>query len=146
MPECGEQNTININRFDVQVCAALGTSLGLYLDSEAIHLPIHYGQALRKLKSVVPDIDTMAEDDPRRPAADRALIYATAVCLVPYYRQQVMRIEQTPSAKTERFEMDWGELLDRLKGEVEEALCQLSPEYAGDTGSTFTGFRLTFGR
>lgn len=132
--------------FDTQVCAALGTTPGLYVDSETIHLPLHYGKALQQLKAVVPDIDTMDPEDPRKPAADRALVYATALTLLPYYRQQVMRIEQTPSVKTERFETDWAELEERLRGELDEALREVSPEYAEDAGHSFVGFRLTFGR
>ena len=134
-----------IPKFHEQVAAALGSTLGDYITADIIDLPIYKDTALAELEKKVPGITGIPESDPLRSAANRATVYATAIELLPYYKQQILKIDQTPAAKTERFEVDWSELEDIMNAMLWSALEEVSPEYAKDTGIGFVGFRLTFG-
>lgn len=131
-----------IPQFLEQVNALLG---GDYVTDELISLPIYKPAAIAELEKLLDmDIQNIPPDVPARAAADRAIIYATAIKLVPYAQQQVMKLEQTPAAKTERFAPpDWEEIISLLQSELDKALQELDPDYEPDEGTDFIGFRLS---
>lgn len=131
--------------FKESVNAALGTAAGDYLPDEMFDWPIYSSAVIAELDKIIPGIKSIPADDERRPAADRAIIYTTAIKLFPFYQQQIMKSEQTPAAKTERFEIDWNALLTGLQAALDDALGELDPEYLESVSSPEPGFRLTFG-
>lgn len=132
------------DRFEESVAAVLGSELDTFITADIINLPIYRGAALAELEKIVPNIANIPEDVPARPYADRAIIYATALKVLPYYQQQIMKREQSPAATTERFEIDWTTLQSTLQAELDKALGELNPEHAEKLSAGFVGFRLTF--
>lgn len=138
-------NRTNVEKFEEQVCAALGAELDVDFEASTINLPIYAGAALRDVRAIVPDVDTITQDDERRSSADIAIVYATAVKLLPHWQQIKVKREQTPGANVENFETDWEDFREWLEGERDKALGELSPEFAAEQASGSFGFRLTFG-
>ena len=145
---------VKVMQYEEQVAAALGTTLDAGISVDTIRLPIHAGAALYDLNKIYPGIDDIPEEitdaddnrtsNPLRFAADRAIINATALRVLPYWKLNYSKIDNLPGSKVEMFEPDWDALEARLQGEVDSALSELSPEYAEEIGSGFIGFRLTF--
>lgn len=143
MPK-GVSRLVKVQKFEDQVCVSLGTQPGL-IEPEIINLPVYAGAALAELNKKFPGIDDIPQEDSHRMNADRAIIAATALKLLPYWVLNYAKIDQTPNAKVEMFEPDWDALYEHLKAEVATALENLDPDGAESAGHGFYGFRLTFG-
>lgn len=125
------------------VVTVLGGTPGIGITEETVKLPIYYETALAELEKLVPGITKLPEDDPQRPAADRAAVYQTALRLLPYWKQQVFKKEQTPAETIERFDVGWAELEAWLTGERDNALGEVDEEYLNALDTGYNGFILT---
>ena len=134
----------SVPEFAVQVCEALGAMLDVDITEETIMRPIHHGAALRELEKMCPGITaTDPADEGKRQVADFVIIHTTALKLLPHYRRQVFKKEQTPSESIERFETDWDALEAYLMGERDKALADFLPEDVAGSGVGGIGFAVT---
>lgn len=136
---------VNVKKFHEQVASSLGAALGIGITETLINYPKYSGAAIADLEKIIPGIDSYPDDDIHRLDADRAIIAATALKLLPFWKLNYLKISQTPAIKTEKFEPDWELLELHLQSEVEEALSNIDPDYGNSTANGFVGFRITWG-
>lgn len=134
---------INVKDFELSVAASLGADPAI-ITPELIALPMYAPSALAELNKRHSGIDDIPADDERRLDADRAIIAATALKLLPYWKLNYPKAETLPGSKIESFEPDWDSLQLSLEAEIENALEALDPESTTDS-KPFYGFRLTGG-
>lgn len=128
-----------VPKFEEQVASILGADLGIDISDETINLPIYAGDAKSFLKKIFPNYEDIPDSDPLKLFVDLALIYATVINLIPYWKQRYLKIEHTPAEKIERFPTDWNAFEEDLQAKLDNALALLVPEYYVEP---FIGFRV----
>ena len=115
--------------FCMQVRAALGAD-DIQVVDEVILLPIYSEKAKNYVQQKAgekPD----AEQEPVRSACYRdAVVYKTALLLIPYWRMQVKKVLQSPHLREENFDIDWTALEQMLQERLAEELSGAMDETA----------------
>lgn len=124
---------MEIENFEIQVRAALGAD-NILIPDDVISLPIYQGKALRFLAGIA-DYDSL--DEAQQQSYRNAAVYKTALLLIPYFRAQYKKVEQSPHLKEESFEMDWPALEVHLKASLDEELAAVDAETSAGGFSFF---------
>lgn len=112
----------DIPDFEEQVRAALGSDETL-LPDEIIGMPLYKGKALRYMREILLP-DTLEAGQMER--WQTAVVYKTALLLLPYFRAQWKKIRQAPGLKEENFEINWTALEKQLQGGLDEETAALT--------------------
>lgn len=130
----------DIPKFEIQVRAILGVDETL-ISNEIICLPLYKGKALRYAQEVKPfeTLKKPSEEDWDMEKLERwqsIVVYKTALLLLPYFRIQWKKIQQSPSLKEENFEINWAALEKQLKDNLDEETATIT---GGGVGFSFFG-------
>lgn len=126
---------IVIENYVKQVAALLGAD-ETDIPEETLNLPIYKGAALAWVSTKAKKYDTL--DTVGKQTYKLAVVYKTALLMIPWMQMQRVKVEQTPDAKYERFETDWNAIAEYLNGMLEGYLAEIKEEEQVSGGmSTF---------
>lgn len=125
---------ITIENFETQVRAVLGVDDDILIPDSVISLPIYKDKAFR---FVANKADYQVLDEDKQKAYKNAIVYKAALLLVPFFRVQYKKSEQSPHMKEENFEIDWPVLESNIKSMLDEEISVIQDAGDGDSFKTF---------
>lgn len=139
-PSSPEPLPEDIPEFETQVRAILGADEA-FIPNEIIRLPFCKGKALWYAQNVRPaeSLKIPSGESWDKEKVERwqsVVVYKAATLLIPYFRTQWKKIQQSPSLKEENFEIDWAALEKQLRDNLEEETAALT---GGGVGFSFFG-------
>lgn len=125
---------ITIENFEIQVRAVLGVDDDILVPDSVVSLPIYKDKAFRFMANKA---DYQELDQEKQNSYKNAVVYKTSLLLVPFFRAQYKKSEQSPHMKEENFEMDWAALENNIKSLLDEEISIIQNTSDIDSFKTF---------